>query len=57
MRLLDATWEEALNAYRGDPSEPDYGSKVLKLYNEGKNPHTGDRTYLWPIKADGCPRQ
>jgi len=46
-------WETALDQYgTGSP----YGNNVLKLYNEGKNPHAGNPTYLWPIKADGCPR-
>jgi hypothetical protein len=41
----------------GDPNDSNYVTDVQKLYEEGKNPHPGSPTYVWPIKADGCPRQ
>jgi len=55
MSLLSVT--DTLTAYRGNPDDPNYAQKVLDLYNEGKNPHEGPPTYLWPIKTDFCPRQ
>ena len=51
------TWEEALERYRGSGPAPVYAAEVLALYNEGKNPQPGAPTCIWPIKADGRPRQ
>ena len=45
----------------GDQGDETYEEDVKLLYQEGRNPHetNGKRVpeYLWPIKADGCPRQ
>ena len=45
----------------GDQGDDTYEEDVKLLYQEGRNPHetNGKRVpeYLWPIKADGCPRQ
>lgn len=45
----------------GDQGDETYEEDVKLLYQEGRNPHetNGERIpeYLWPIKADGCPRQ
>lgn len=48
----------ALKHYNGEPGkEVSYPSSVRKLYEEGRNPNGDTPKYLWPIKADGCPRQ
>ena len=44
----------------GDSKDLTYEEDVELLYKEGRNPHEKDGKrdpeYLWPIKADGCPR-
>ena len=58
-RITTISWwgsNGAIERY-GDPKKPTYAADVQKLYEEGRNPHPGNPTYLWPIKADGCPRQ
>lgn len=57
IRIID--WWGANGAVKryGDPNNPTYVEDVQKLYEEGRNPNRNNPTYLWPIKADGCPRQ
>ena len=51
-------WGEhgALSRY-GPSNDATYADDIRRLYEEGRNPNPGDPMYLWPIKADGCPRQ
>lgn len=51
-------WGEhgALSRY-GPSNDDTYADDIRSLYEEGRNPNPGSPTYLWPIKADGCPRQ
>ena len=46
----------ALSRY-GPPNDDTYADDIRGLYEEGRNPNPGNPIYLWPIKADGCPRQ
>ena len=47
----------AVREYNSQNVVPNYATGVRGLYEEGRNPNEGDPDYLWPIKADGCPRQ
>lgn len=51
-------WGEhgALRRY-GPSNDETYADDIQRLYQEGRNPNPGAPMYLWPIKADGCPRQ
>ena len=63
-RITTINWWGSNGAIKryGDPKKKTYAGDVQKLYEEGRNPHPNpqgerDPEYLWPIKADGCPRQ
>ena len=47
----------AVREYNSQNTVPDYAAQVRGLYEEGRNPNGNIPMYLWPIKADGCPRQ
>jgi len=55
--LTDRGIKEALNRYGED--YPNYADPIILLYKTGRNPHTGNPTYLWPLKVNptSLPRQ